>query len=387
MAKIFVPKTFAEFKDTNKQFVNDKMQLIIENKNKEIKTSFLFLITAIVLISLGIIFWISGSLCLFLISSSKSIYWTGYLQIALFLASIFTGTILLISFLRKQKSIVTNIDKDLNEEDIYKQIFNQINYKIVESEYLENVSEQEEKNSLSKELKKKSEIEERKELTKKINDILINEVPFNWLNNFPDGSWVSKSAFIEEKTDSKGIIDNLKNHWNITSAKFSWVSNPIDKMSSIREKDKSQWIIFFETKLKKFSESSNKNFSFSFGKRSGINKLFKNNIGFENKKFNDIFSPYSNDKIKAIKFYGPYAMEVSVNHFEQYFDKNKDFGLFLKRDLIRGWVKRNTKILELNLPKYIIKKQDFIDKVVNNLLDQIYLVYWFISMVQISNYS
>lgn len=33
-------------------------------------------------------------------------------------------------------------------------------------------------------------------------------------------------------------------------------------------------------------------------------------------------------------------MEVSVNHFEQYFDKNKDFGLFLKRDLIRGWVKK-----------------------------------------------
>ncbi|MHA0296851.1 DUF3137 domain-containing protein [Mesomycoplasma ovipneumoniae] len=188
----------------------------------------------------------------------------------------------------------------------------------------------------------------------------------------------SSKASISEVRPLKELLIDEKFHVSFTNVHWQW-----------KEKRKNETVTMESfTGILKIDTSilGEKAFYFKLLKPSGWFSK-KDKIKLENEKFNKVFNPHSNDKLKIRKMYTPLAMELSL---KRYFDREgvkvTDVTIESSGDAIYFTYKCDWNFMHVDFPTSIKNPDVFINHIFNDFLLDTYSLYYLLSLIYVTLY-
>ncbi|UUD35344.1 DUF3137 domain-containing protein [Mycoplasmopsis caviae] len=355
------PKTYLEFVNENSNMINDTVVKSVESILKQDNNAFnrlkILLIVSTCLLVIGLVITMLG------------IYFViGEIFTNTYFIFYFTGITLISSltmffiYYKDRRKLLKSFKEKLENDGIFQKVLNSLSYKVI------NPSDPEHFKLFS-------------QFQRKFN---IDSNSLDWIKFVPEVYWIPSDAGVYNIGQMFFVVDKYNNLWAFQTVKYHWTRATTDAKGNTVIVDYYENATVFEGFFNSTEKSSK--FTLALGTRCGLNRGMQSNIEFENKTFNKLFKPYTTDKLKAFNVYQPYPMDVSIEHYKQYPDYTKSFGLLLKDQNVKCWLRPKGTILEIDIPKLTIDKNKITKAICKDVLNDAYLIYWLFSFLTIPAY-
>ncbi|WP_337898289.1 DUF3137 domain-containing protein [Mesomycoplasma ovipneumoniae] len=213
------------------------------------------------------------------------------------------------------------------------------------------------------------------------NKFLISE---NEIINFtPAGTKGSSDAWISGVRPLKKLLIDKKFHVSFTNVHWEWEEEIEDQEGKVKTVIRDSYTGFLKIDTSILGE---KTFNFILLNAGGW-PFQGDKVKLENKLFNKVFRPASNDQLKIRKMYTPLAMELSL---KRYFDRNgvklSDISIQSFQNSIYFTYSCNWNFMYLDFPTSIKNPDHFISRIFNDFLTDTYSLYYLLSLIYATLY-
>lgn len=135
-----------------------------------------------------------------------------------------------------------------------------------------------------------------------------------------------------------------------------------------------------------FNKPDKEAYNIVIGTRNISNFALKQNINFENKEFNKLFTPYASNALKIRQIYTPLVLENYVNVVSQKDYLIPNLGMIHNQNNIVGWFNSTGNLLSIVMPEFNLKEDNIIKVVSDDLLNDLYTLYLAFNLPIASSY-
>ncbi|MGY5139662.1 DUF3137 domain-containing protein [Mycoplasmopsis gallinarum] len=374
MRVVHEPLTKHQFLDKYKEKTKEIVSNAFDEATKtiNIKKSKIFYWIGVGLIPLGIILIILAAYMAIITNSNGTLLNVlAIISVILGFITLITGIIFVIITIKKTRKVNASIIAKLKNDRLFAKTFEAFNYELfdTEAETIKYLATKYDENESYK-------FENALTVIRKINQGDISK-------NLLGIEGIPIDAQIISNYNNQFVVDEYNNIWKTFNLTFYWVRQTTDHKGNIvtHEYRKNLFAVLGYYPNNDRAEG----FKFAIGHRPLSIASLKANVKLENNKFNKKFNLYSNDELKIRNVFTPLTMEKYIELASENVNV-PGFGLYYDSPLVLSWF-AGSEILEFNWPKVVLlNKHKIVNFIVNDVLNDSYLVYWVSSFMNVPPY-